>query len=180
MNTLERSASFASKLEPFATLVQVVAIVIASVFAIVQLRASNHEAKIGNTLSFLADVQTPHFQDYYLDSIRWLETSIRGHSAREPPCQDIKRKLTVVLNRYEALWVLYEREILDRETTEAAIGIQVAQLWLLSRSVLSKEELRGYENMPNLWMALDRSPAVCQSPSYINLKNEIQKWENSQ
>ncbi len=68
--------SFGKWFNPFATIIQILAIISASYFAIVQLKSNNHQSLIGNTFTFLENIQTKEFTSGYFETITWLENQV--------------------------------------------------------------------------------------------------------
>jgi hypothetical protein len=148
------------RLKPFTALIQVIAIIVTAILAIEQFHTSNKQAKIANTLAFLRDMQASEFHEAYIESLGWFENSLLKKSANNPPPTSIERKIEHVLNRYSVLGILYRKDVLDRETIEAAEGIQIAQFWFMTTKVLTSEQLLGYENIKVFYAELKKCPAI--------------------
>jgi hypothetical protein len=152
----------------------VIAFIVTSILTIEQLHAGNQQTKITNTLMFLNNMQTSEFHANYLDSLSWLEDSILKPQSQETPPLLIERKIGYVLNWYSNLWILYRKEVLDKDTIDTTVGIQIAQFWLLTNCVLKPEQLRGYENINLFHSELEKCAAVKTSKSYKDLKEKLQ------
>jgi hypothetical protein len=169
-----RMGLWAKRLEPYATIVQVIAIIAASLLAIAQLHTGNHQTKIANTLMFLNNMQTSEFQNKYFESITWLQDSTSNPLLKDNPPPEADKKITYVLNWYSNLWILYRKGVLDKDTIEDAVGVDIAQYWLLSNCVLTSRQLRGYEDLNRFYEELEKCDAVRNSKLFKNMKEKLQ------
>ncbi len=161
----------AKRYQPYLAAIEALCIVIGVALAVMQLRAANHQAKIANTLAFLSSMQTAEFHTDYHDGILWLARFGQDkNSEAQTLSEDMGRKLEYVLDRYQNLWVLYDENILERQTIEATVGVQIAQFWLLTRKALNEDQRRGYESLDLFQRTLEQSRAVKSSKTYNKLK----------
>lgn len=169
-----RISLLAEWLRPYAILGGIVAFIVTSILALMQLSAGNRQTKITNTLMFLNNMQTSEFQTKYFESITWLEDSVSEPLLRNNPPSGADRDISYVLNWYSNLFILYRSGVLDRSVIEAVVGVQIAQYWLLATHILKPDQLRGFDDLSHFCEELEKCEPVKTSKLYKNLKEKLQ------